>query len=189
MSRCAQSATSPTNCDRKAAAAQAPPQRPAEFLRSEWLPLHLLEELGPERQPPETFAGRRPPQSSRRDARSSEGLKSPAPVGPSATTQAPVRVEYSTIASGVLARRPGERVGQDHPAFGVGVGDLDRLAVGAADDVPGTVGGAVRHVLGERQVGAQTDRQVEPAAPPRECRAPRRRPSCPTSFRPSAPPA
>ena len=62
---------------------------------------------------------------------------------------------------GALLPRVPERVGEHEAALGVGVGDLDRLAVGGGDDVAGPVGVAARHVLGGRGDGQHAHRQAE----------------------------
>ena len=63
-------------------------------------------------------------------------------------TIAPVSVARSTIVFGLkLLLRPGHRVAQHQPAFGVGVDHLDRLARHGGDDVARALGVAVGHVL------------------------------------------
>ena len=51
---------------------------------------------------------------------------------------------------GLLLAREAERVGEDEPAFGVGVEHLDRLAVAHPQHVAGSHRVAARHVLDER---------------------------------------
>ena len=58
----------------------------------------------------------------------SSSPKTPATWSPSATMHGPVRVATSTIDVGVVLGGHRERVGQDQPALGVGVGHLDGLA-------------------------------------------------------------
>ena len=84
----------------------------------------------------------------------------------------------------LLARVP-ERVGENEASLGVGVGDLDRLAVRRREDVAGAVRVAAGHVLrrGDDGEHAQRDLQVGDRADAR--RRPRRRPTC----RPSCPPS
>ena len=63
---------------------------------------------------------------------------------------APVRVARSIMNFGLkLLLHVPEHVGQNEPAFGVGVDDLDGLAGHGGDDVAGPLGVAVRHVLDE----------------------------------------
>ena len=49
-----------------------------------------------------------------------------------------------------VTQRESESVGEEKPALGIGVDDLDGLAVAAADDVGRPVCRAVGHVLSER---------------------------------------
>ncbi len=58
---------------------------------------------------------------------------------------------------GALALRPGQRVAEDEPSLGVGVGDLDRLAVQGADDVAGPRRVRAGHVLDRRGDGQHGD--------------------------------
>ncbi len=62
---------------------------------------------------------------------------------------------------GLLLAGQLERVAEQHPALGVGVGDLDGLAAVHRDDVAGTHRGAGDHVLGHRGVGGDLDREAE----------------------------
>ena len=101
--------------------------------------------------------------STSRAARSSIGREivvdwrtRPGRSGPSATRAAPVSVAKSTISSGLLLGRPGQRVGKDQPAFGVGVVDLDEQALARLDDVAGAEGRARHGILDRR------DQQVKP---------------------------
>ena len=80
----------------------------------------------------------------------------PAIFSPSATTTAPVSVATSTIASAPSSTASDERVGENEPAFGVGVQHLDGLAVADGQHVAGPHGSAARHVLHERHVGHHT---------------------------------
>ena len=66
---------------------------------------------------------------------------------PSATTMAPVRVAASTRWVQPRLARVGEGVGQDQPAFGVGVEHLDGLARERRHDVAGPLRAAAGHVL------------------------------------------
>ena len=109
----------------------------AALVRSATVPLRQLLVLGVQRQPPEQLAGdRRRPRSTLlgpvvvvgdqpgvgRAERDDDG------AGQRRDVDDPL---------GALARAPGERVGEDQPALGVGVVDLDRLAVELGDDVAG----------------------------------------------------
>ena len=63
---------------------------------------------------------------------------------------APVRVARSIIAAGdQILLRVVEKIGEDEPALGVGVDDLDGLAGHRGDDVAGTLRIGIRHVLDE----------------------------------------
>jgi hypothetical protein len=64
---------------------------------------------------------------------------------------------------GAFLARQGERVGEDQPAFGVGVQHLDRLAVADLEHVAGSDRVAARHVLDERDVGEHTRLHAEVA--------------------------
>ena len=79
--------------------------------------------------------------------------------GPSAIRAAPVRVAKSTISSGFVLARPGERVGEDQPPFGIGIVDLDEQALARLDDVAGAVGVARDRVLDRRDEQVQADGQ------------------------------
>ena len=72
--------------------------------------------------------------------------------------------------------RVGEGVGEDQAALGVGVVDLDRLAVVLGDDVAGLDRGPGRHVLGRGDHGDHVDRQLELGDRGDRLRAPRRAP-------------
>jgi hypothetical protein len=67
------------------------------------------------------------------------------------------RGEVEDVRRAVLTGVP-ERVGEDEPAFRVGVRDLDRLAVRRREDVAGPVGVAAGHVLAGRDDRDDTDR-------------------------------
>ena len=64
-------------------------------------------------------------------------------------------------ALGALLDRVGQGVGQDQPALGVGVVDLDGLAVHRGDDVAGLDRAAARHVLGGRHHGGDAHGKPE----------------------------
>ena len=83
---------------------------------------------------------------------------SPEQSGPSATTQAPVRVAMSTISSGLM-RLDGvaEDVGQGEAPLGVGVADLDGRAVHGAQHVARAERGPRGHVLGGRDEAVHLD--------------------------------
>ena len=59
-----------------------------------------------------------------------------------------------------VAQRVGQRVGEDEPSFGVGVDDLDRLAVRADHHVAGTLGCGAGHVLGGCDYSHDVERQL-----------------------------
>src|SRR5207253_8741899 len=63
--------------------------------------------------------------------------------------------------AGAELDRVGEGVGEDQATLGVGVVDLDRLAVVLGDDVAGLYGGSRGHVLGGRDEGDQVERQPQ----------------------------
>ena len=65
---------------------------------------------------------------------------------------------------GALGDGVAEAVGQHQPSLGVGVVDLDRLAVGRRDDVPGLDRAAARQVLGGAHDRHQPHRQAAGAA-------------------------
>ena len=92
-------------------------------------------------------------------ARSSRLANNAGRSGPSATRAAPVRVAKSTISSGLSFARLGQRVGEDQPALGVGVVDLDEQALARLDDVAGPVGAARHGILDRRDEQVEADRQ------------------------------
>src|SRR4051812_22067599 len=63
---------------------------------------------------------------------------------------------------GVLLARADHRVGQDQPAFGVGVEHLDRLAAAHGENVRRADGLPARHVLRHRRPPDDVDRRLEP---------------------------
>jgi hypothetical protein len=69
------------------------------------------------------------------------GVEPAAGPGPSATRAAPVSVAMSTRMSALLVGER-QRIGEDEPALGVGVADLDGEALAAPEDVAGPEGGA-----------------------------------------------
>ena len=73
---------------------------------------------------------------------------------------APVSVAKSSTASGLSAQPEGDRVGQREPAFGVGVVDLDGLAVHRTKHVAELVRLARRHVLGAGRERVHLDGQL-----------------------------
>src|SRR5205807_3765295 len=60
----------------------------------------------------------------------------------------------------VVAKRVRQRVGQDKTAFGVGVDDLDGLAVGADHHVTGALSRGTWHVLCRRDYCHHVERQL-----------------------------
>ncbi len=56
---------------------------------------------------------------------------------------------------------PVDRIGQDHPALGIGVVHLDGLAVHRGDDIARPIGLAVGHVLDRSDHAVDVDRQSE----------------------------
>ena len=99
--------------------------------------------------------------------------------------QAPVSVARSRTRSRFLLDGITQGIGQDQPALGVGVQDLDGLAVAHRQDVAELHGPAAGHVLGEGEVASEIHGKPEPwrwpASPPP--RPPRR--SCRSSCLPS----
>jgi len=59
-----------------------------------------------------------------------------------------------------VAQRVRQRIGQDEAALGVGVHDLDGLAVGADDHVAWSLRGRPRHVFGRRDDRHDIERQL-----------------------------
>ena len=104
-------------------------------------------------------------------------------------TTAPVRVARSMTWVAPERARVVQAVGQDEPALGVGVVDLDRLAVGRGDDVVGLEGRHADHVLGRADHRHDLDRQAQARRWRRSPRARPRRPTCRTSSRPGYAPA
>ena len=80
--------------------------------------------------------------------------------GPSATRAAPVRVAKSTISSRLVLRRPGERVGEDQPSFGIGIVDLDGQPLRDLTMSPGPISGAGNGILDRRDKQVEADRQA-----------------------------
>ena len=85
--------------------------------------------------------------------------------------------------------RVGDGVGEDDAAFGVGVHDLDVLAVVGRDDVAGPIGVAAGHVFGAGDEADDVALQPEPrrSRPSRRARPCRR--TCRRSCPPCPPPA
>ena len=74
--------------------------------------------------------------------------------------QAPVERRQVEQAAGLLLDGVAQGVGQDQPALGVGVQDLDGLAVAHGEHVAQLHGPAAGHVLGQGQVADEVDRQA-----------------------------
>ena len=91
----------------------------------------------------------------------------------------------SMMASGLSSAAPGQRVGEDQAALGVGVEDLDGRAAVDGDHVAGALGGAAGHVLGDGTPAVTAHRQAELGEARARRRAPPPRPPCRTSSRPS----
>ena len=70
------------------------------------------------------------------------------------------RRQVEHVRRALLPRVP-ERVGEHEPALGVGVDDLDRLAVGGREDVAGPERVAARHVLRRGDDGEHAHREAE----------------------------
>ena len=61
-----------------------------------------------------------------------------------------------------LAHRPGQHVGKDQPALGIGVDDLDRLAFQGLVHIAGSICLCTGHVLGRTHDGMNLDGKLEP---------------------------
>ena len=105
-----------------------------------------------QRQPPQRLVGRRGrrPGPRRRTARRCETR--PAMRLPSATTQAPVSVARSTMASGCSSTASASASARIEPALGVGVQHLDGLAVADRQHVAELHRAARGHVVRARQL-------------------------------------
>ena len=124
--------------------------------------LHVAEIGRVQRQPPERIEAARGPRASRSSASSSSGVNSAGSSGPTrhpggAGEGGAVEQQRRLLAVGL-----GQRVGQDQPALGVGVGDLDRgAACACVSTSPGRKAAppTLFSTAGIEQ--AQADRQIE----------------------------
>ena len=161
MSRCAQVMPSPTNSFRKRPATRPPPMRSPMLAMSavgESMPLRRC--VGQRHRP-----GRLADLLGDLVHRGAEGVV----VGHDAEGAVAQRQHHRAGQRRHVDDRvrrllggPGERVGQDQTALGVGVQHLDGLAAVHPQHVAGAGRGAGRHVLGERQPAGDVDLEAQP---------------------------
>ena len=134
----------------------------ADVLQVGDLALERLLVIVVERQPPGALAGLPAGASRNSWQKASSLLKRPAILGPQRDHAGAGQRGQVEEPVGLLLDGEAEGIGQDQPPLGVGVQDLDGLAVADREDVAELHGPAAGHVLGDGEVAGDVDGQVQP---------------------------
>ena len=174
-----------TNSRRKSAALDQRALRRAGVAEVAVPALHLGCVVVDQRELPVPLAGPLAGGGHRRRTTACGVPKAPVTWSPRARPTAPGQRRHVDEVRGAEPLRVGQRVAEDQPALGVGVDDVDGLAVQRLDDVAGPRRVRAGHVLDRRRDGQERRAGRQPRDAWRWPRSRCRHRSCPSSSLPS----